>query len=84
LRNVFVGAAENAIRIDGELRDRCDVLRAKGVQHKEAKLNLARQIASISLCLLKYNDTYNENYADHLKERKKESGKNFLNKLYSR
>jgi transposase len=71
LRNVFVGAAENAIRIDGELRDRYDALRAKGVQHKEAKLNLARQIASISLCLLKNNDTYNENYAEHLKERKK-------------
>jgi len=71
LRNVFVGAAENAIRIDGELRDRYDALRAKGVHHKEAKLNLARQIASISLCLLKNNDTYNENYVEHLKERKK-------------
>jgi transposase len=71
LRNVFVGAAENAIRIDGELRDRYDILRAKGVQHKEAKLNLARQIASISLCLLKNNDSYNENYGEHLKERKK-------------
>jgi transposase len=71
LRNVFIGAAENVIRLDGELRDRYDALRAKGVDHKDAKLNLARQIASIALCLLKNNDKYNENYGEYLKERKK-------------
>lgn len=71
LRNVFVGAAENAMRADGELRDRYEAMRAKGVAHKEAKLNLARQIASIALCLLKNNDTYNEKYTEYLKERTK-------------
>jgi transposase len=71
LRNVFVGAAENAIRGEGELRDRYDALRAKGVDHKEAKLNIARQVASITLCLLKNNDKYNENYGEYLKERKR-------------
>jgi transposase len=71
LRNVFIGAAENALRIDGELRDRYEALRAKGVEHKDAKLNLARQVASIALCLLKNNDKYNENYGEYLKERKK-------------
>jgi transposase len=71
LRNVFIGAAENVIRLDGALRDRYDALRAKGVDHKDAKLNLARQIASIALCLLKNNDKYNENYQDYVKERKK-------------
>ena len=71
LRNIFVGAAESAIREDGELRDRYDALRAKGVDHKAAKLNVARQIASIALCLLKNNDKYNENYGEYLKERKK-------------
>jgi transposase len=71
LRNVFVGAAENALRIEGELRDRYEALRAKGVDHKDAKLNLARQIASIALCLLKNNDKYNENYGEYVKERKK-------------
>ena len=70
LRNVFVGAAENAMRIDGELRDRYEANRAKGVAHKEAKLDLARRIASIALCLLKNNDTYNEKYTEYLKERK--------------
>jgi transposase len=71
LRNVFIGAAENVIRVEGELRDRYDALRAKGVTHKDAKLNLARQIASIALCLLKNNDKYNENYLEYQKERKK-------------
>jgi len=71
LRNVFIGAAENVMRLDGELRDRYDALRAKGTDHKDAKLNLARQIASIALCLLKNNDKYNENYSEYLKERKK-------------
>ena len=59
------------MRLDGELRDRYDILRAKGADHKDAKINLARQIASIALCLLKNNDKYNENYGDYLKERKK-------------
>ena len=71
LRNVFIGAAESAIRTETQLRDRYDALRAKGVAHKEAKLNVARQIAAIALCLLKNNDKYNDNYAEHLKERKK-------------
>jgi hypothetical protein len=71
LRNAFIGAAESVVRSDGELRDRYDAMRAKGVDHKYAKLNLARQIASISLCLLKNNDKYYENYGEYLKERKK-------------
>jgi transposase len=71
LRNVFLGAAENVMRLDGELRDQYDALRAKGVDHKDAKISLARQIASIALCLLKNNDKYNENYREYLKERKK-------------
>ncbi len=55
----------------GELRDRYDSLRAKGADHGDAKVNLARQIASIALCLLKNNDKYSENYSEYLKERKK-------------
>lgn len=70
LRNVFLVAAENVMRLNGELRDRYDVLRAKGADHQDAKISLARQVASIALCLLKYNDKYNENYGEYLKERK--------------
>ena len=72
LRNVFVGAAESAMRTETQLRDRYEALRAKGLAHKEAKLNVARQIASICLCLLKNNDKYNDNYAEYLKERKRQ------------
>jgi transposase len=71
LRNVFIGAAESAMRTETRLRDHYDALRAKGVKHKEAKLSLARQLSSIALCLLKNNDTYNDNYAEHLQERKR-------------
>lgn len=70
LRNVFIGAAESAMRTETALRDYYDALRAKGVNHKDAKLSLARRIASISLCLLKNNDTYNDNYDEYLRERK--------------
>ncbi|MCB9093352.1 MAG: transposase [Halobacteriovoraceae bacterium] len=71
LRDVFIGAAESALRTDSTLRDYYDALRAKGINHKAAKLSLARRIASISLCLLKNNDTYNDNYDEYLKERKR-------------
>jgi len=57
LRNVFIGAAESALRTETTLRDHYEALRAKGTKHKEAKLSLARQIASISLCILKNNST---------------------------
>lgn len=70
LRNVFIGAAESAMRTETSLRDHYDALRAKGIAHKAAKLSLARRIASIALCLLKNNDKYNDNYIEYLKERK--------------
>jgi hypothetical protein len=41
LRDVFIGAAENALRGETSLRDYYDSLRAKGIAHKEAKLSLA-------------------------------------------
>jgi len=71
LRNVFIGAAENAMRTETTLRDYYDALRAKGTNHKEAKLSLARKIASVALCILKNNDTYNDSYDEYLRERKK-------------
>ena len=71
LRDVFIGAAETAMRTDSTLRDHYDALRAKGAKHKEAKLSLARKISSISLCLLKNCDTYNDNYDEYLTDRKR-------------
>jgi transposase len=71
LRDIFIGASENAMRSDSALRDYYESLRAKAISHKDAKVALARKIASLSLSLLKNNDTYNDNYEEYLKERKK-------------
>lgn len=71
LRDVYLGAAENAMRGKNSLRGHYDALRARGVSHKDAKVALARKIASISLACLKNNDTYNDNHEEYLKERKR-------------
>ena len=71
LRDVFIGAAESALRTKTTLRDHYEALRARGVNHKDAKVNLARRIAALSLSLLKNNDVYNDNYEEYLKERKR-------------
>ena len=71
LREVYMGAAESAMRTDTTLRDFYDALRAKGTSHKDAKVALARKIAAISLSCLKNNSTYNDNYKEYLAERKR-------------
>jgi transposase len=62
LRDVFIGAAENALRGETSLRDYYDAQRAKGLAHREAKLALARKIAGLSLALLKNNDTFKNKF----------------------
>lgn len=69
LRDVFIGAAENAIRGETSLRDYYDALRAKGIAHKEAKLALARKIAGLSLAILKNNDTFKNDFEHQQCER---------------
>jgi transposase len=69
LRDVFLGAAESAMRSDSSLRDYYDALRARGVAHKEAKIALARKIAATCLCLLKNNDTFKNDYDEQQQER---------------
>jgi len=64
LRDVFLGAAENALRGESSLRGYYDAQRAKGLAHREAKLALARKIAGLSLALLKNNDTFKNDF-DH-------------------
>lgn len=69
LRDVFLGAAESALRTETSLRNYYDALRAKGVGHKEAKIALARKIASLCLSILKNNDTFKNDFDDQQKER---------------
>ena len=70
LRDVFIGAAENALRGETSLRDYYDAQRKKGIAHREAKLALARKIASLSLALLKNNDTFKNEFEHQQLERK--------------
>lgn len=70
LRDVFLGAAESVLRGDTSLRDYYDALRARGIDHKEAKIATARKIASLCLCLLKNNDTFKNDYDEQQIERK--------------
>ncbi|NOT79964.1 MAG: transposase [Bacteriovoracaceae bacterium] len=49
----FYWCAESAMRTETTLRDYHDALRAKGTSAKDAKVALARKIASLTLNLLK-------------------------------
>jgi len=69
LRDVFIGAAENAIRGETSIRDYYDILRARGIAHREAKLAVARKIAALSLALLKNNNTFKNDFELEQKER---------------
>lgn len=71
LRDVFIGAAESAIRTETTIRDYYDALKVKGTNHKNSKVAVARKIAALALSLLKNNDIYNDNYEEYLAERKK-------------
>lgn len=62
LRDVFLGAAESALRSETALRDFYESLRARGLDHQDAKIALARKIAALCLCLLKNNDTFKNDY----------------------
>ncbi len=68
LRDIFVGAAESAMRSDSTLSDYYDSLRAKGESHKDAKVALARKVASVTLSLLKKNETYHDDWEDKLRK----------------
>ena len=71
LRDVFLGAAESALRTETGLRDYYEALRAKGTPHREAKIALARKIAATCLCLLKNNDTFKNDFDLQQTERAK-------------
>jgi hypothetical protein len=60
LRDCFIGASESAMRSDSTLRDYYEALRARGESHQDAKVALARKVASLALSLLKNNETYHD------------------------
>lgn len=62
LKSLFMGAAENAIQGESCLRDHYDEKRAAGVDHRGAKISVARLIAAAALSILKNNGKFDENY----------------------
>jgi transposase len=69
LKDIFLGAAESAMRTDTSLRKYYDDLRAKGVGAREAKLAVARKIAAICLSILKNNGTFQDSYDEQQRSR---------------
>lgn len=60
LKEVFIGAAQSALRGDSALRLYYDEMRAKGLDHSAARKNVARKIAAISLALMRTKQSYRE------------------------
>lgn len=69
LRDVFIGAAESALRTQTSLRDYYDQLKLRGTTHKNAKVALARRIAALSLSILKNNEVYYDDWEERLRKR---------------
>lgn len=69
LRDVFIGAAESALRTQTSLRDYYDQLKLKGITHKNSKVALARRIAALSLSILKNNEVYYDDWEVRLRKR---------------
>jgi transposase len=69
LKSLFMGAAENAIQGENCLKDHYDAKRSAGVDHRGAKISVARLIAAAALSILKNNGKFDENYHETHTER---------------
>ncbi len=69
LKSLFMGAAENAIQGENCLKDHYDAKRRAGVDHRGAKISVARLIAAAALSILKNNGKFDENYHETHTER---------------
>jgi transposase len=62
LKALFMGAAENALQGEGFLKTHYDEQRKSGVDHRGAKISVARIISAAALSVLKNNGKFDENY----------------------
>jgi transposase len=60
LKNVFMGAAMTIIQNNSDLKKMYEEQRAKGLDHKAARKNLARHIAAVALAVMKSGKPYQE------------------------
>lgn len=71
LKSLFMGAAESAIRGENSLRKCYDECRSSGVDHRGAKIAVARRIAAAALSILKNNGKFDDHYHETQTERTK-------------
>ena len=64
-----MGAAESALQGENSLREYYDECRASGVDHRGAKIAVARRIAAAALSILKNNGKFDESYHENQIER---------------
>lgn len=57
------------MRSDSELRNFYEAMRARGESHPDAKVALARKLASLTLSLLKNNEAYHDDWEDKIRKR---------------
>lgn len=69
LKSLFMGAAENALQGESALKTYYEERRRAGVDHRGAKIAVARRIAAAALSVLKNNGKYDENYHENQIER---------------
>jgi transposase len=69
LKSLFMGAAENAIQGETSLREHYEKKRKSGVDHRGAKISVARVIAAAALSILKNNGKFDEFYHETQIER---------------
>lgn len=69
LKALFMGAAESAIRGENSLRECYDETRRSGVDHRGAKIAVARRIAAAALSILKNNGKFDDHYHETQIER---------------
>ena len=71
LKSLFMGAAENALQGEKSLKKYYDERRQAGVDHRGAKIAVARWIAAAALSVLKNDGKWDENYRQSQAERTK-------------
>ena len=69
LKALFMGAAENVILHENCFRDHYDTMRKSGLDHRAAKISVARLISATALSVLKNNSKFDKNYLKTLVER---------------
>lgn len=67
LKSAFIGVAESVLKGETSLRKHYEQLRLKGLDHRAAKLSVARKVAAICLAVFKHEKPYDDHYEEKQK-----------------